>query len=215
MLFVILTLSGCTGTAGGSNISPGQQTSSGPFLSISTSSLSFGSVAIGKTKGLTVVLTNTGNSNVTVSNVTISGGQYTISGVSDGLILAPGQSATLDATFSPVANGTLTGSVTVASNATNSPALISLSGVGGQSAGPSVVLAWLPSTSSVAGYYVYRSQVSGGPYSRVNLGIVPADSYTDATVLPGTTYYYVITAVSHAGVESADSAQTSATIPAS
>jgi hypothetical protein len=185
------------------------------LLTTSTSSLSFGNVAVGKNSALSVGLTNTGNSNITVSKVSVSGAAYSTSGVSAGLILAPGQSATLDATFTPAATGSLPGSVTVATNATNSPATISLSGDGAQTIPPSVALTWNPSTSTVAGYNVYRSENSGGPYTKLDSGIVTTDSYTDSSVQAGRTYYYVVTSVTTAGVESADSAQTSAAIPTS
>jgi Abnormal spindle-like microcephaly-assoc'd, ASPM-SPD-2-Hydin/Transmembrane protein 131-like N-terminal len=185
------------------------------FLATSASSLNFGNVAIGKSKQMTVTLTNAGNSKVTLSNVSISGAHYSTSGVSDGLILAPGQSATLDAMFKPSALGKLSGKVTVASNAKNSPATISLSGDGAQSVAPSVVLAWHPSVSLVTGYHVYRSESSDGPFEKLNNGIVSADSYTDSNVLPGVTYYYMVKSVGHGGDESVDSAQASASIPAS
>jgi hypothetical protein len=184
------------------------------LLTASASSLNFGNVAVGKSSVLSVTLTNAGNSNVTVSNVAVSGAQFSESGVSAGLILAPGQSAKLDATFSPVAAGSLSGSVTVASNATNSPAAISLSGVGTQqTVSHSVMLTWIASTSVVAGYNIYRSEVSGGPYTKLNANPVGADSYTDSNVQAGLTYYYVATSMTPSGVESADSAQVSATIP--
>jgi hypothetical protein len=185
------------------------------FLATSVSSLNFGNVAIGKSKQMSVTLTNAGNSKVTLSNVSISGAHYSTSGVSDGLILDPGQSATMDATFNPSALGKLSGSVTVASNAKNSPETISLSGDGAQSVAPSVMLAWHPSVSLVAGYHVYRSETSDGPFKKLNNGLVSADTYTDSTVLPGTTYYYMVKSVGHGGDESVDSAQASATIPAS
>ncbi len=185
------------------------------FLTTSASSLNFGNVAIGKSKQMTVTLTNAGNSKVTVSNVSISGAHYSASGVSDGLILEPGQSATLDATFNPSALGKLSGSVTVASNAKNSPETISFSGDGAQSVAPSVVLAWNPSVSLVTGYHIYRSETSDGPFKKLNNGIVTADSYTDSTVVPGATYFYMVKSVGHGGSESVDSAQASATIPAS
>jgi hypothetical protein len=186
-------------------------------LTTSTSSLNFGNVALGKTGTLSVILTNAGNSNVTISQVNFAGARYSTSGVSAGLILAPGQSATLDATFSPVAAGSLPGSVTVASNATNSPATISLSGDGtataSQTVSHSVSLTWTPSASAVAGYDVYRAEVSGGPYSKLDSNFVAADSYTDSSVQAGLTYYYAVTSVMSSGIESADSVQTSATIP--
>jgi P pilus assembly chaperone PapD len=185
------------------------------FLATSNSSLNFGNVAVGKSKQLSVTLTNAGNSKVTVSKVTLSGAHYSTSGVSDGLILAPGQSATLDARFNPSAIGKLSGSVTIASSAKNSPAIISFSGDGAQSVPPSVMLAWNPSVSLVAGYHVYRSETSDGPFIKLNSGIVTADTYTDLSVVRGVTYYYMVKSVGHTGAESADSAEASATIPAS
>jgi HYDIN/CFA65/VesB family protein/ASPM-SPD-2-Hydin domain-containing protein len=184
-------------------------------LTTSASSLSFGNVAVGKNSVLSVILTNAGNSNITVSKIIVSGAPYSTSGVSAGLILTPGQSATLDATFTPAAIGSLTGSMTVASNATNSPATISLSGSGSQTVAPSVALSWTPSTSAVAGYNVYRSEISGGPYTKLDSSIVAMDTYTDSSVQAGLTYYYVVTSVTSAGMESADSTQTSATVPTS
>ncbi len=183
------------------------------FLTESASSLNFGNVTVGKSSALSVTLTNSGNSNVTVSKVTVTGAHYSESGVSAGLILAPGQSATLDATFSPLAAGNLSGAVTVASNATNSPATISLAGAGTVTVSHSVVLTWMPSTSTVAGYNVYRSEVSGGPYTKLDSSAVATDSFTDYTVQSGKTYYFVVTSVNTSGVQSADSAQVSATIP--
>ena len=67
--------------------------------------------------------------------------------------------------------------------------------------------------SVVAGYNVYRSQTSGGPYSKLDSSIVAADAYTDSSVQSGQTYYYVVTSVTSSGVESADSTQVSATVP--
>jgi len=183
-------------------------------LSASVPSLNFGSVVVGKSSALTVKLTNVGNSKVTISKVTVSGASYTATGVLAGLILSPGQSATLDSTFLPLTVGTFTGDITIASNATNSPSTISLSGRSAvQAAAHSVALSWTASTSTVSGYNVYRSAVSGGPYSKVDSVVVPADVYTDPTVQAGETYYFVVRAVTGAGVESVDSMQVSATVP--
>jgi fibronectin type 3 domain-containing protein len=76
-----------------------------------------------------------------------------------------------------------------------------------------VALTWIPSTSAVAGYHVYRSGVSGGPYSKLDSSVVATDSYTDPTVQAGQTYYFVVTSVTAAGVESADSTQVSVIVP--
>jgi hypothetical protein len=187
--------------------------SSTVLLNANPTSLSFGSVTIGSTSTLSVTFTNAGNSNVTISNVSISGAGYAASGVSTGQILAPAQTATLNVTFSPSATGTLTGSVTVTSDATNSPATISLSGSGVQAVSHSVTLSWSPSTSSVVGYNVYRSTVSGGSYTKLNSAAATTSTYDDFTVQAGQTYYYVVTSVDSSNMESTYSSEVSATVP--
>jgi fibronectin type 3 domain-containing protein len=183
------------------------------LLTVTTTNLSFGQVVIGKSSALSVALTNAGNSDVTVSKVSVSGAHFSANGVSAGLILAPGQSVTLDATFTPAAPGTSPGSVTVASNAANSPETITLSGDGMLASSRSVEVTWTPSTSAVAGYHVYRSEISGGPYSKLDSNLVAADSFADSRTQAWQTYYYVVTSVTVDGVESPNSSQSSATIP--
>src|SRR5438046_1702656 len=77
----------------------------------------------------------------------------------------------------------------------------------------SVCLSWDASTSPVVVYNVYRGTQSGGPYQRLNPSPQPDNSYTDATVQSGLTYFYVATAVGTDLVESRHSNETSATIP--
>ncbi len=101
-------------------------------LSASPTSLTFGNVNTGATSTLPVTLKNSGNSNVTISSISVSGAGFNASGVPAGTILTPGQTATLNAIFAPAAAGSVTGSVTTVSNATNSPTLSSLSGTGVQ-----------------------------------------------------------------------------------
>ena len=108
------------------------------LLSASPASLSFGNVNTGTSSTLPVTLTSSGNSNVTISNVGISGG-FNATGVSAGTILTPGKTTTLNVTFAPAAIGSVTGSVTITSSATNSPTSIPLNGVGTP---PAVTLAF-------------------------------------------------------------------------
>jgi hypothetical protein len=183
------------------------------ILNASTGSLSFSSVNIGSSSSLPVTFTNNGNSTVTISNVTLSGAGYTVSGVQTGLILSHGQVATMSVTFTPATSGPLPGSVTVTSNASNSPATVTLSGTGVQTVSHSITLTWTASTSTVSGYNVYRSSVSGGPYTKLNSSTIAATTYMDSTVKAGQTYYYVVTSVDTSGVESANSAEVSAIVP--
>ncbi|HVG92368.1 MAG TPA: choice-of-anchor D domain-containing protein, partial [Alphaproteobacteria bacterium] len=98
--------------------------------SASATSLSFGSVNTGSLSTLPVTLTNSGNSPVTISSVSVSGAGFNDSGVSAGTVLNAGQTATLNVSFAPSTAGSVTGSVSVLSNATNSPTTVALSGVG-------------------------------------------------------------------------------------
>jgi fibronectin type 3 domain-containing protein len=82
----------------------------------------------------------------------------------------------------------------------------------------SVALSWVASTTAGALYNVYRSTVSGGPYSGLAAKI-NATTYADQSVADGTTYYYVVTAVcgpnsANCAGESSPSNEVSATIPA-
>jgi fibronectin type 3 domain-containing protein len=143
----------------------------------------------------------------------MSGAGFTASGVQSGQILTPGQVATLNVTFTPSASGSASGSVTISSNATNSPATVTLSGTGVQTVAHSVTLTWTASTSTVVGYNVYRSTVSGGPYTKLTSTADASTTYTDSAVTAGATYFYVVTSVDSSGVESANSSEVSATIP--
>jgi len=100
------------------------------LLGANPTSLGFGTVSVGGNSSLGATLTNNGNSNVTISSVTVSGTGFSASGISAGTTLTPNQSISLNVAFAPTAVGSLIGSVTVVSNATNSPATIPLSGIG-------------------------------------------------------------------------------------
>jgi fibronectin type 3 domain-containing protein len=77
----------------------------------------------------------------------------------------------------------------------------------------SVALNWNAS-SNAAGYNVYRADVAGGAYAKVNAALVSTTSYVDSSVASGRTYYYVATAVDSNNSESAYSSQAIAVVPA-
>src|SRR5207302_4556314 len=95
------------------------------------SNVSFGSVSVGSTSTQSVTLTNSGSASVTVSQATVSGTAFTVTKGTPLSSIAPGQSATLQIQFAPSSSGNLTGSFTVASDATNSPTTVYLAGTGG------------------------------------------------------------------------------------
>ena len=124
----------------------------------------------------------------------------------------PGQAITVNVTFAPAATGSVSGSLTIASNASNSPTTISFAGTGA-AVSYSTSLSWTASTSSVTGYNVYRGTTSGGPYTKLTASVDSNTSYADNGVQAGLTYYYVVTSVNSSGAESPYSNQVSATIP--
>jgi hypothetical protein len=184
-------------------------------LGISPASLSFGNVTTGTTSASqNVAITNTGNSNVTISQIGVSGAGFSATGVGAPVTLSPSQSVTLTVQFSPSAVGSASGTISVVSNASGSPATISVTGTGViPPVAHSVALAWNASSSTVSGYNVYRSTVSGSSYAKVNSTLLSGLTYTDGTVQSAQTYYYVTTAVDSSGYESVYSNEVSATIP--
>ncbi|PYU05437.1 MAG: hypothetical protein DMG34_08320 [Acidobacteria bacterium] len=183
-------------------------------ISVNPSSLSFGSVNNGSSAAQGFTVTNTGNSNVAISGVTATGAGYSIVSGAGAVTLSPNQSASVSVQFAPSVAGTVGGSATILSNATGSNSSVALSGTGvAPSVQHSVALNWGPSTTSVAGYYVYRSQVKGSSYARITASPIGGVSYADASVQGGQTYYYVATSVDASGTESVYSNEVSAVIP--
>ena len=182
-------------------------------LSANPTSLSFGSLNTGTNATQTLTLTNSGNSSVTISQITPSGAGFSICAIGLPVTLAAGQSTSCAVTFAPSSVGSASGSITVTSNATNSPLVIALSGTGTAPVTYSVSLSWTPSSSSYEGFNVYRGSVSGGPYTKIDPSMISTPSYTDNSVSAGQTYYYVATEVDDTGTESSYSTEVSASIP--
>jgi len=107
----------------GTGTSPG-------VLNANPPSLSFGSVEVGTSTQLSQVVTNAGGSNVTISQYTVTGSAFSVSGLTTPLTLTPGQSYTFTVNYAPRSAGTATGSLSITSNASNLSMAISLSGTG-------------------------------------------------------------------------------------
>ena len=101
-------------------------------LTPSTTSLSFGNQTLNASSSQSVTLTNTGNADVSISQVNVTGSGFTLNGSAPLGTLSAGQAASFSVTFAPTVAGNAAGSASVISTATNSPLSISLSGVGTQ-----------------------------------------------------------------------------------
>ncbi len=148
-------------------------------LSFSAPSLAFGNVSTSTPSTLSETITNTGNSSVQISAISLNGTGYSLNGAG-ALTLNPSQTFTFGVIFDPSVAGAANGSITVTSNASGSPGTITLSGTGVQTVAHTVSLTWNEGGSSISGFNVYRSTTSGGGYVKVNGSLVPSMSYTDS-----------------------------------
>ena len=99
-------------------------------LTASSSSLSFGNVLVSNTQSVQETVTNSGGSSATISQVSVSGSGFAVSGLSLPMTLAAGQSTSFNVNFAPQAAGSASGSLSIVSNASNATLAISLSGTG-------------------------------------------------------------------------------------
>jgi centrosomal CEP192-like protein len=146
-----------------------------------------------------------------LSTVSVSGTALSVSGLGLPLSLAAGQSTSFSVLFAPTTTGALSGTVTITSNASDSPMTIALSGTGGSSTPPALNLSWTPSSSTYASFNVYRASASGGPYTKLNSSSAP--SFSDSTISSGHTYHYVVTELDTSGNQSTYSNQATAVVP--
>src|SRR5262249_40248929 len=137
-------------------------------LSVTPSSIDFGNVTVG-TQATRNGTLNATVAAVTVTSGTVTGSAFALSGISFPVTIQPGQHLQFNMKFTPSGNGTVSGNVSFASNASNSPTVESLTGTGVPPAQHSVGLSWNASTSqNITGYNVYRGGKSGGPYGKIN-----------------------------------------------
>jgi hypothetical protein len=180
-------------------------------LGVSPTSLSFGNVVVGSNSALNGSLTASGAS-VTVNSASLNNAEFVLSGISLPETLSAGQSAAFTVTFTPQASGATSASLSFSSNAPNSPTVQTMTGTGTAPTQHTVDLTWSAASGAV-GYNIYCSTVSGGPYTMINTSLDSTTSYTDSSVVSGTTYYYVATTVDSESEESGYSTQVQAVIP--
>ncbi|MBR7838689.1 choice-of-anchor D domain-containing protein [Actinospica durhamensis] len=125
--------------------------SGSPILAASPSSLSFGQVNVGSTSSAqAVTITNSGSTAASVSGVSASSGFGETN--TCGSSIAAGGSCTAEVSFAPSAGGAQTGTLTVTSNASDSPTTVALSGTGVTSATNLALNATLTASSDYQSY---------------------------------------------------------------
>jgi hypothetical protein len=99
-------------------------------IAAAPASAAFGNVVVGNNNSQPIIISNGGNASLTISQATVTGTGFSVSGLSAPLTIAAGKSATFNAAFTPSSSGGVSGSVTLVSNAPISPLTIPLGGTG-------------------------------------------------------------------------------------
>jgi len=124
---VVITSNGANPTLdialSGTGVTPGT-------LSANPTSLSFGNVQVGSNTSLSETLTNTGGANVTISQASVTGTGFSVTGLTLPVTLTPTQTVTFSVKFAPTVAGAVSGNVAIISDASNSPLNVTLSATG-------------------------------------------------------------------------------------
>lgn len=111
---------------------PTPQPTNAPVLSLSVTSLAFPITKVGQTSPVQVVtLKNTGTAALSFPAAFIMSSNFAFGGSGTckvNVAYAPGASCTASVVFKPTANGTFSGSLSIKSNASSSPRIVTLSG---------------------------------------------------------------------------------------
>jgi Abnormal spindle-like microcephaly-assoc'd, ASPM-SPD-2-Hydin/HYDIN/CFA65/VesB-like, Ig-like domain/IPT/TIG domain/Cep192 domain 4 len=150
-----------------------------PAVSINPPAVNFGDVAIGQiSPPATVTLTNTGNLDLHLSAVNVSGLGFGFGGnACGGAALKPGDSCTVQVQFQPTQAGQATGNISFTDDAAGSPQVVPLSGNGLKP--PPTVSGLAPDHGPAAGGTVVTIQgeafVPGETTVTIGGTVVPAD----------------------------------------
>ncbi len=113
----------------GSGVAPSQ-------LAVNPTALSWGDVTLGTTQSKSGSLTNAGGSTLSVSQASVTGSVFSLTGLTLPLTLAPGASANFNVVFAPSAAGAVSGNVAFTSDVSSSALNLPLSGVGATAVAP-------------------------------------------------------------------------------
>jgi hypothetical protein len=139
----------------------------GPILNANPTSLAFASTVVGSTTSTqAVTITNTGTASATVSGVSVSNTEFTQT--NNCSTIAVNASCTVNVAFKPASGGARSATLTVASNANNSPTTVSLSGTG------------IDSTTNVAAGKAATASTTNGTFVPGNVTDADASTYWES-----------------------------------
>jgi hypothetical protein len=172
VVLALATMLGCQGFSTAKSATQGQGGEPLPgTLSAAPTSIGFGNVQTGTSQSQSDALRNSGGSDLTITQVTVSGAGFSISGLSTPVTLTAGQTVPFNVTFAPQSSGNFSGSVTVSSNASNPSLTISLSGAGTEQAPIQGELSVSPATIGVGNVTVGTSGTQTGTLSATGASV--------------------------------------------
>ncbi|WP_435137635.1 choice-of-anchor D domain-containing protein [Actinacidiphila sp. bgisy144] len=144
----------------------GTGTAPGPVLAAAPGGLSFAAAVVGATSAAqAVTVTNSGTTAATVSGVSATGD---FAQTNNCATVAVGASCTVNVTFKPTTGGARTGTLTVTSNANNSPTTVALSGTG------------IDSGTNIAAGKAATASSSNSPYVAGNITDADTSTYWES-----------------------------------
>ena len=114
VVLALATMVGCQGLTNSNKAATTQPKTTPGVVTVTPSSLSFGVVKVGNNQSLPATMTNTGGSTLQVTQVTLTGTGFSVSGLSLPVTLAAGQSQGFTVVFTPKTAGNVTGNLAVA-----------------------------------------------------------------------------------------------------
>jgi formylglycine-generating enzyme required for sulfatase activity len=123
---------GALGCTGPNSVTGSVTTISSPIIGLSTNTLNFGTVPVGVSSNLTLVVTNSGYANVVVSAINLSGSCTNAYAVSpSAFTVSPGTASNVVVTFTPAVTGACSMTLTVNNNTPGDTApTVSVTGTG-------------------------------------------------------------------------------------
>ena len=101
-----------------------------PAIQVNPTSISFGNVVVGANLSQSLIISNTGNATLSITQINVTGATFSASGFTLPLSVNAGQQTTITVAFLPTAVGAVSGNVSIVSNAPASPTSVGLSGSG-------------------------------------------------------------------------------------
>ena len=123
LLVVVLVVVGCA------SVTP-RSVATQPVISLSATSFNFNTVVIGQSATQTLHIANPGAAPLTLNSIALQSSQFSLTGPSVPRTVLPAQIVDYTLSFVPTAAGSASASVQITSNASITPASVSLAGVG-------------------------------------------------------------------------------------